>query len=179
MTYRLSNLHQTFLAGTLAGTSFAYFARGQFKGAPRAGFTLGLACTAVQMITNELEITRVKMLGWAEERREILESNERYDASLLLSNPLVETKPIPTYTRSIDSPLPTTPGRETFSERSDRLVSGSFRSLTDKLASLSPLKKMGDGDYTIALEKRLGEVENERAKLQEEVEALQQSRKEV
>lgn len=178
MTYRLSNLHHTFLAGTLAGTSFAYFARAQFKGSPRAGMTLGIACTAVQIVTNELEITRVKMLGWAEERQAILDSNAAYDASHAPSDPPSASRLIPTYTRSINDPLPTTPGRETFSERSDRLFSGAFEGLTERLASLSPLKKMGDGEYTVALEKRLQEVENERAELQKEVEELNERRKE-
>lgn len=78
----------------------------------------------------------------------------------------------PTYTRSISSPTPSVPSRETFSERSDRLFGSAFVGLTDFLARISPVKKMDDEEYEKALRSRLSEIDLHKQRLEDEMNEL-------
>ncbi|KAL8293729.1 hypothetical protein RQP46_000430 [Phenoliferia psychrophenolica] len=163
------NLVSTSLAGLSAGTLVSYFARGS-RGAGRSGATLALGCTVVQSIVNEADLLRIKTLAWSEERQRILAD---IDAGIATES--VETPP--SYTRSISSPVPSVPSRETFSERSDRLIGGGVGWFKDALARVSPVKKMDDAEYKEKLSQRLEVIEREKAELAMELEKLEVMRR--
>lgn len=142
----------------------------------RAATTLALGCTVVQGIVNESDGIRIRLLLWGEERQRILQELDAAKVSSATGGRTGEDSmakeiilPPPTYSRSIDSPTPSVPSRETFSERSDRLLSTAFVSLTDSLARISPVRKMDDEDYELALIKRLKSVDEHRSKLEAEM----------
>lgn len=144
----------------------------------RSAGTLALGCTVVQGLMNEGDGMRIRAIVWAEERERRLKV---IDADLVRDRQRggesgegkeEEERIPPTYTRSITSPVPSVPSRETFSERSDRLFSSAFRGLTDSLARISPVKKMDDGDYEKALRSRLSEVQKDRQKLKDEMDDI-------
>lgn len=146
----------------------------------RAGVTLGLGCTCAQSVANELGIVRIKLLAWGEEREARLAAMDEIDAQVAGQDPLAETKEAPpTYTRPISSPRPSVPSRETFSERSDRLISTAWSGMWEKLGRLAPLKKMDEGEYVERLEKRLAEIEEERRLVAEERKELETRRGDV
>ncbi|KAK4699298.1 hypothetical protein P7C70_g6965, partial [Phenoliferia sp. Uapishka_3] len=165
------NLVSTSLAGLSAGTLVSYFARGP-KGAGRSGATLALGCTVVQSIVNEADLMRIKTLAWSEERQRIL-------ADLDAANGRAEEQGEvpPTYTREISSPVPSVPSRETFSERSDRLIGGGVGWFKDFLGRVSPVKKMDDADYKEKLGERLEVIKKEKAELARELSELEAMRK--
>lgn len=143
----------------------------------RAGLTLGLGCTVAQGVVNELGVARIKLLAWSEEREARLAVLDALDARAAGQEGVAEEKEAPpTYTRSISSPTPSVPSRETFSERSDRLISSAWESMWEKMGRLAPLKKMDEGEYVSRLEKRLAEVEEERARATEERRELEGKR---
>lgn len=139
------------------------------KGAFKSGATLGFGCVVVQAIVNEGEIMRIKTIGWAEERQSRL---RELDATTAKDGLPPKAAP-PTYTRSISSPTPSVPSRETFSERSDRLFEGAFVWITDSLARISPVKKIDDLEYETTLHNRLREVERAQELRRVEMEQLQ------
>lgn len=165
---RTNNILSTSIAGLGAGTAFSIATKGTFVGAGRAGLTLSLGCTLLQGIVNEASLFRITALTWSEERTRALAA---LDASSSPSPPTSQTPP-PTYTRDISDPKPSVPSRETFSERSDRLIGGSFVWLTDSLARISPVTKMEEGDYVEKLEGRLREVKAEQELVTKELEEL-------
>lgn len=146
----------------------------------RAGVTLGLGCAVAQGVVNELGVARIKLLAWGEEREARLAALDALDARAAGSDVMEgEKEAPPTYTRPISSPRPSVPSRETFSERSDRLISSAWGGMWEKLGRLAPLKKMDDGEYVSRLEKRLGEVEEERKRAAEERRELEGRRGDV
>lgn len=165
------NLVSTSLAGLSAGTVVSYFARGS-RGAGRSGATLALGCTVVQSIVNEADLLRIKSLAWSEERQRILAD---LDAGTAVELPSAESPP--SYTRSISSPVPSVPSRETFSERSDRLIGGGVEWFKGALARVNPLKKMDDGEYREKLGQRLEVIEREKSELARELDKLEALRK--
>lgn len=171
LSYRTRNLSSTALAGLISGTLFTYVARGSVgKATLRSGATLAIGCTVVQSLVNEGELFRIKAIAWSEERESRLVS---LDAAAARAAVGVETKEAPpTYTRSISSATPSVPSRETFSERSDRLLGGAFASLTDTLARISPVKKIDDAEYVAALKLRLGAIDQQRSGLKDELDEL-------
>lgn len=108
------------------------------------------------------------MLAWSEERARIL---KEIDSADLLVND-TDSKAIPTYTRDISTATPNVPSRETFSERSDRLIGSSFNSFKRGLERISPVKKMEEGEYEKALKEKLEGVERERDEVRRELEEL-------
>lgn len=152
------------------------------KGSFKAGLTLGLGCTVLQGVVNEFSLLRIRTLVWSEERKELLreldakevlalsnQSNSKNEDGTSNSN---SSEPIPTYTRDINNPTPNVPSRETFSERSDRLIGGSFNSFKRGLERISPVRKMEDEDYEKALDSRLSGIEKEREEIRIELEEL-------
>lgn len=175
---RTNNILSTSIAGTITGTLFSYFSKGGIaKGSFKAGLTLGLGCTVVQGIVNEFSLLRIRTLVWSEERKELLKELDAREA-LALSNQNEDgtssnsNEPIPTYTRDINNPIPNVPSRETFSERSDRLIGGSFNSFKRGLERISPVRKMEDEDYEKALDDRLSGIEKEREEVRNELAEL-------
>lgn len=141
----------------------------------RAGVTLGLGCTVAQGFVNELEVGRIKLLAWGEERDRRLAEIDEVEGRLSSSSEEQKEAP-PSYTRDISSPRPSVPSRETFSERSDRLIGEAWGWGWSKVARLAPLKKMEEGEYVGKLETRLGEVEAERDGVRRELGELENKR---
>lgn len=73
--------------------------------------------------------------------------------------------------------MPSVPSRETFSERSDRLIGGAVEWMKESLARVSPLKKMDDGDYKEKLAQRLEVLDREKSELAQELEKLEALRR--
>lgn len=213
----LHNLLPTAISGLIAGSNFSYFQRPPatpFATHARAGITLALGCTVLQGIVNELDVVRIRLLMWGEERRQI----KRLEAGMTLpggEEPLrgsaslsarpanspvsAPAPPSPTSSASASSsPAPpmsvprsasplsdltdvnprdpssfSDPGRETFSERSDRLASSGWRWFTDKLSVLAPLKRIDDREYERRLEELLQARTNEREKVRGEIAQLE------
>lgn len=113
---------------------------------------------------------RIKAIAWGEERDKILAGNEASSAG---EGEGEEKEAPPSYTRSISSPKPSVPSRETFSERSDRLIGSAFDSFKTGLGRLSPVKKMEEGDYERLLREKLAAVESEREQVRREREELE------
>ena len=65
------------------------------------------------------------------------------------------------------------PGRETFSERSDRLVSSGWGWFTEKLSVLAPLKRIDQGEYERRLDELLKLRTDEREKVRSEIAELE------
>ncbi|KAM0752457.1 hypothetical protein T439DRAFT_324550 [Meredithblackwellia eburnea MCA 4105] len=164
------NIVSTSIAGLTTGTVVSYFARGS-RNALRSGLTLGLGCVVIQSMFNEAQLVRIKTLAWSEERRAIL---EEMDSAQVAEQ--VPSEPIPTFTRHISSPVPSVPSRETFSERSDRLIGSGIAWLRDSLARVSPVKKMDDATYQEKLAQRLHAIEKERRDVSVELEKLESLR---
>ena len=193
------------MSGLIAGSSFSYFQRPPatpLATHARAGLTLALGCTVLQGIVNELDVVRIRLLMWGEERRRIkrLEAGmtlpggeEPHSASASAERRVSEPTPssatttTTTTTTEINaSPLsdltdvnprdPSTfsdPGRETFSERSDRLVSSGWGWFTDKLSVLAPLKRIDQGEYERRLDELLRLRMDERDKVRSEIAELE------
>ena len=197
----LHNLLPTAVSGLVAGSSFSYFQRPPatpLATHARAGLTLALGCTVLQGIVNELDVVRIRLLMWGEERRRIkrLEAGmtlpggeEPHSASASASAERRVSAPSPSTTTtpgSNASPLsdltdvnprdPSTfadPGRETFSERSDRLVSSGWGWFTEKLSVLAPLKRIDQGEYERRLDELLKLRTDEREKVRSEIAELE------
>ncbi len=196
----LHNLLPTAVSGLIAGSSFSYFQRPPatpLATHARAGLTLALGCTVLQGIVNELDVVRIRLLMWGEERRRIkrLEAGmtlpggeEPHSASAegRVSAPTPFSATTTTTPGSHASPLsdltdvnprdPSTfsdPGRETFSERSDRLVSSGWGWFTDKLSVLAPLKRIDQGEYERRLDELLRLRTDERDKVRSEIAELE------
>ena len=189
------------MSGLVAGSSFSYFQRPPatpLATHARAGLTLALGCTVLQGIVNELDVVRIRLLMWGEERRRIkrLEAGmtlpggeEPHSASASASAERRVSAPSPSTTTtpgSNASPLsdltdvnprdPSTfadPGRETFSERSDRLVSSGWGWFTEKLSVLAPLKRIDQGEYERRLDELLKLRTDEREKVRSEIAELE------
>lgn len=159
------HLLSTALAALPAGSIFSIVARGS-RGALKAGLTLSLGCTSLQSIFNEGALLRLKLLVWAEDRR------AAQDALDSPSNAEPSQVP-PTYTRDISSPTPSVPSRETFSERSDRLIGEAWGWGKRSLQGLSPVKKIDQGVYESMLREKLDGVRQERERIHEEIGALE------
>lgn len=137
----------------------------------RAGLTLGLGCAVAQGLVNELEVGRIKLLGWGEERERRLRELDAVEGSAVGEEG--EKVAPPTYTRDISHATPSVPSRETFSERSDRLIGEAWSGMWRKLERLAPLKKMDEGEYVAKLEGRLRDVEEQRREVEREVKELE------
>lgn len=184
------------MSGLIAGSSFSYFQRPPatpLATHARAGLTLALGCTVLQGIVNELDVVRIRLLMWGEERRRIkrLEAGmtlpggeEPHSASAsAVAPPSSTTTDTPGSKVSPLSDLtdvnprdPSTfsdPGRETFSERSDRLVSSGWGWFTDKLSVLAPLKRIDQGEYERRLDELLRLRTDEREKVRREIAELE------
>lgn len=68
---------------------------------------------------------------------------------------------------------PSDPGRETFSERSDRLLSSAWQWTKARASALSPLTKLDEDEYVRRLEERLRRVEEQRERTRVEREELE------
>ncbi|GAA5987931.1 hypothetical protein JCM10908_007275 [Rhodotorula pacifica] len=204
----LHNLFPTAVAGLIAGSNFSYFQRPPatpFATHARAGVTLALGCTVLQGIVNELDVVRIRLLMWGEERRRIkrleagmtLPGGEEPQAAPAASTPttvsashsaISSTTATSAYSpaASTSSPLsdltdinprhPSTfsdPGRETFSERSDRLVSSGWHWFTNKLSVLAPLKRIDEAEYERRLDELLKARTDEREKVRSEIVQLE------
>ncbi|GAA5896346.1 hypothetical protein JCM6882_000991 [Rhodosporidiobolus microsporus] len=188
------NLLPTSLSGALAGVAFSYFQRGPatpLATHARAGVTLALGCVVLQGIVNEADIIRIRALARGEDPH----SGE--ELPVISSTPLPgaptssPTAPAPTsstplpsssssasptyFTDLTTAPHPSSPtttasdpGRETFSERSDRLISSAFSWLKLTAARASPVKRMEEGEWEKKLQGVLGGVEEEREKVRRE-----------
>lgn len=168
-----SNLLPSALSGFLAGTAFSAFTRSSPSGAPRAGLTLALLTSLLQLTTNELGLARIHLLSWGEARRQLNLASPPptfEEASLAPGQPSP-----PTYTREVGQRAPNVVSRETFSERSDRLIGGAWAWVGDRVGRLSPMKKMGEGEYVGRLEGRRREVGEERERVRREVEAVEKA----
>jgi len=168
-----ANLLPSSISGFLAGTAFSAWTRSSLAGAPRAGVTLSLLTTSLQLATNELDLLRIHLLAWGEARQ-----------ALTLASPppsfaqagLAEGQAAPpTYTRDISQKTPNVPSRETFSERSDRLIGSAWNWTTDRIGRLSPMKKMDTAEYVDKLEGRRREVLDEREKIRREVHEVEKA----
>lgn len=177
---RSNNVLSTALAGTITGTLVTYFSRGP-KGSIKGGGTLGLACVLVQLGVNEAELSRIKMLGWSEERNRVLKELDEAVSTSNSNSINVEESIPPTYTRSIElsSPDPNVPSRETFSERSDRLIGSSFNSFKRFLSRISPVRKMEEGVYEKTLEGKLEVIEKDLESVRDELKVLREGSKDL
>lgn len=133
----------------------------------RAGLTLGIGCTVLQSIVNEGGLLRIRTIHWAEERDRVL-------AELDAGKKGVKGETPPTYTRDIADPRPNVPSRETFSERSDRLIGGGVGWLRDGLARISPVSKMEEGDYERTLGEKEARIGREREEIGREMRELEE-----
>lgn len=148
---------------------------------------------------NELDVVRIRLLVWGEERKRI----KRIEASLTAperepaADPVArgaETLPVVDAPRSttnvaasslgdltdVDPRHPSTfsdPGRETFSERSDRLASSGWSWFTDKLSVLTPLKRIDEREYERRLVELLEAKSTEREQVREEIRQLEDVKK--
>lgn len=147
---------------------------------------------------NELDVVRIRLLVWGEERKRI----KRIEASLTAperepaADPAArgaETLPVVGAPRSttnvaasslgdltdVDPRHPSTfyPGRETFSERSDRLASSGWSWFTDKLSVLAPLKRIDEREYERRLVELLEAKSTEREQVREEIRQLEDVKK--
>ncbi|GAA5863955.1 hypothetical protein JCM3774_004431 [Rhodotorula dairenensis] len=199
----LHNLLPTALSGLVAGSNFSYFQRPPatpLATHARAGITLALGCTVLQGIVNELDVVRIRLLMWGEERRRI----KRLEAGMTLpGGEEPQPRPASPSARPASSPGPASssslpvaprdasplgdltdvnprdpssfsdPGRETFSERSDRLVSSGWHWFTDKLSVLAPLKRIDEREYERRLEELLKARTDEREKNRGEIAQLE------
>ncbi|GJN91110.1 hypothetical protein Rhopal_004128-T1 [Rhodotorula paludigena] len=188
-----ANLLPTSLSALVAGTAFSYFQRPASAAGlhARAGLTLALGCSVLQGIVNEADVVRIKLLVWGEERARA----KRAEAGLLGEPAAAEpsatavtpdaaagaTAPPPSAYltdlthRSATTPslAPSDPGRETFSERSDRLIGEGWSWLGRKASALSPVKKLDPEAYERKLEERLRGVEDEMDRARREREELE------
>lgn len=167
-----ANLLPTAISGLLSGTAFSAFQRSTIVGAPRAGVTLSLLCTSLQLVINELDVARIHLLAWGEARRE----RDLLSPPPSLSGVEPGQPTPPTYTRDISQKVPNVPSRETFSERSDRLIGSAWGWTWDRLASLSPVRKIETSEYVHKLEGRRSEVAQERESIKREMEELERAR---
>ncbi|GAA6002957.1 hypothetical protein JCM10207_001918 [Rhodosporidiobolus poonsookiae] len=204
------NLLPTFLSGALAGTAFSYFQRGAAGSAAthaRAGVTLALGCAVLQGVVNEMDVVRIRMLVWGEERQRAKidpPASSADTASAPTPGTLPPPRaPVPSPTPSSSSsrapsaaptsssyltslttaPSPSSPhfsdpGRETFSERSDRLLGDLWGWTKRTVGAVSPVKRMEEGEYEKRLEGVLRGVEEERGRVKEERAELERLQRE-
>lgn len=86
-----------------------------------------------------------------------------------------DTSPLSDLTH-VDPRHPSTfsdPGRETFSERSDRLASSGWSWFTDKLSVLAPLKRIDEDEYERRLDELLKLRTGERDQVKTEIRDLE------
>ncbi|GAA5826542.1 hypothetical protein JCM11251_002417 [Rhodosporidiobolus azoricus] len=202
------NLLPTSLSGALAGFAFSYFQR---PGTPiathgRAGVTLALGCVVLQGIVNEADLIRIKALARGGNRNDAvapltegpaLSSSARAPLPTSIASS-ASSAAAPSTSSSSSSPYltdltaaphpssptttPSDPGRETFSERSDRLITSAFSWLKLTAANASPMKKLEEGEWEKKLQGVLGGVEEEREKIRRErmeLEALERRLREA
>jgi len=182
-----ANLVPTTLAALIAGTAFSSYQRPAPAPAllhARAGLTLALGCAVLQGIVNEADLLRITMLLRGEERarvrafeREVAGAGAGAAASAPGAPP---STPAPRVTTDLTHQVATTPalsasdpGRETFSERSDRLISSAWAWTRAKASSLSPVTKLDEDEYARRLRDRLEGVERERERVRGEREELE------
>ncbi|GAA5854038.1 hypothetical protein JCM8547_008201 [Rhodosporidiobolus lusitaniae] len=178
------NLLPTTLSGLLAGSAFSFFQRGPATPAAthgRAGITLALGCAVLQGIVNEADLIRIRMLsrGRDEERAgqpAPLSPSPAPSSSFPSPSPAAPQPASQTPSLFSDlttaphpsSPSFSDPGRETFSERSDRLIASTWTSLKSTLSSVAPLKRMEEGEYEKKLREGLERVEEEKKRVEQE-----------
>ncbi|BGP16928.1 hypothetical protein JCM10213_007373 [Rhodosporidiobolus nylandii] len=181
------NLLPTTIAGVFAGTAFSYFRRPATPAAThaRAGLTLALGCAVLQGIVNEGDVIRIKLLAWGEER----ERAKREAASLPAPAPSSPSSSLPAPSSATASPAPapatsylsdltnaphpsspsfSDPGRETFSERSDRLFGDAWGWVKTQASKVAPLKRMEEGEYEKKMQGLLAGVEEEKKRVERE-----------
>ncbi|GAA6032653.1 hypothetical protein JCM8097_004863 [Rhodosporidiobolus ruineniae] len=188
------NLLPTTVSGLFAGGAFSYFQR---PGPPamhvRAGVTLALGCAVLQGIVNEADVIRIKMLVWGEERaRAKADEQAGLPVASTLPSPssaaYASPSPLPASTSASTSQQPASspyftdlttaphpsspdfsdPGRETFSERSDRLAGDAWGWVKKQAGKVSPVKRLEEGEYEGRLKGLLDGVEAEREKVKRE-----------
>ncbi|GAA6049731.1 hypothetical protein JCM3770_004431 [Rhodotorula araucariae] len=196
-----ANLVPTTLAGLVAGTAFSAQSRpGPLVALhARAGLTLALGCAVLQGIVNEADLIRLRMLLWGEERARA----RRFEASLETgasapapaspgqgvgtgpgaSGPAQQQQQqggaslLSDWTHqsaaTAAGEAPADPGRETFSERSDRLIGEAWAWAKRQAGALSPVTKLDEGEYERRLEERLRGVDEQRERTRREREELE------
>ncbi|GAA5900221.1 hypothetical protein JCM8208_002055 [Rhodotorula glutinis] len=193
-----ANLVPTTLSALIAGTAFSAYQRP----APallhaRAGLTLAIGCAVLQGIVNEADLIRIKMLLRGEEKArvrrfedEVAGAGEGAAAPLALGGAPSRAGGAPTaagatpttpsvhtdlthQVATTPSLLASDPGRETFSERSDRLISSAWAWTRAKASSLSPVTKLDEDEYARRLRERMDGVERERERVRGEREELE------
>ncbi|GAA5974164.1 hypothetical protein JCM21900_003384, partial [Sporobolomyces salmonicolor] len=190
-----ANLLPTTLSGLVAGTVFSYYQR---RLPPlqhtRAGVTLALGCAAVQVVVNELEWARIKLIAWGEDReraRHLLSSEPTPTPTTRPPAAAAAAAAAATATSATHylsdwtaAPAPShahfsDPKTETFADRSDRLFGSGWGWVKDKAGVLSPVKRLDEGEYERTLEGllRAKQVERETVRTElEELEGLQRER---
>ena len=191
-----ANLVPTTLAALIAGTAFSSYQRPAPAPAllhARAGLTLALGCAVLQGIVNEADLLRITMLLRGEERARVRAFEREVAGAGAAAAAAAGAGPggapssspgAPTSTPSVTTDLthqvattpslsPSDPGRETFSERSDRLISSAWAWTRAKASSLSPVTKLDEDEYARRLRDRLEGVERERERVRGEREELE------
>ncbi|BGP25345.1 voltage gated chloride channel domain-containing protein [Rhodotorula toruloides] len=177
-----ANLLDTSLSGLLAGTAFSGILR---QTSPtllhlRAGATLALASTMLQGFVNEVDVGRIKLIAWSEQRHRM----RRLEAGFDPDEPPVEpaTRPPPSSPAArpplqpsslLTTPASTSkinePSYETFADRSDRVLGEGWRWFKGKLSVLAPVKRIEEGEYEKRLVEMIRHLEEERGEVRREI----------
>ncbi|GAA5854863.1 hypothetical protein JCM9279_005542 [Rhodotorula babjevae] len=195
-----ANLVPTTLSALVAGTAFSAYQR---PAPPllhaRAGLTLAIGCAVLQGIVNEADLLRIKMLLRGEEQARVRRFEDevagagqgaaaasaaevagRGGARSSAPGAPPSPPPAPRVTTDLTHQVATTPslspsdpGRETFSERSDRLISSAWAWTRATASALSPVTKLDEDEYARRLRDRLEGVERERERVRGEREELE------
>ncbi|BGP48878.1 hypothetical protein JCM10450v2_004757 [Rhodotorula kratochvilovae] len=183
-----ANLLPTTLAGVLAGTAFSAYARpvpAPLATHARAGLTLALGCAVLQGVVNEADLVRIRLLLWGEERARARTFEARVQESAAAAGApaavqgaegQAQASLLSDWTHQSAATVreaPADPGRETFSERSDRLIGDAWGWVKRQAGALSPVTKLDEGEYERRLEERLRGVEEQRERTRREREELE------